>query len=81
MSELSRLLLICNRIEEKVDALAEKQEEYLDDDEAARFLKIAKKTLHNKLSKGKIPASTYTTNVAGVRVFKKSKLIVDNANY
>lgn len=67
---------LLRKIERTLDAIAEKEEEYVTEEEAAKFLGISVKTLWNKHSAGLIPASAYKLNILQKRMYQKSKLLI-----
>jgi hypothetical protein len=58
--------------------VAEKEEDWVTEEEAAKFLGIKVQTLWNKHSLGKIPASAYKLTILGKRVYQKSKLLLND---
>jgi predicted DNA-binding protein (UPF0251 family) len=72
-------ILIPERIFRKMEKVLnrlDKEEELINEDEAAKYLGVTKKTLQNLVSSKEIPASCYKKSITNRRMYIKSKLII-----
>lgn len=68
---------LLRKLERMADTILEREEEYVTEEEAAKFLGISVKTLQNKHAAKLIPASAYRLNILQKRMYQKSKLLIN----